>query len=169
MAGKLVELNLRNVRGNADKTMTYLKGQIPAEAQKRGDKGFTVVFLGETHGNAIDQAVAKAVLTNPPLTTDATKMCAILERQLEDVYETSLSHFFDMQGLKKEGIDLAAGRLARSIKIAQAIMDLAECGDKTLFYVVFGSAHGKEIFDALQKSTLNFTFLLKMDNDTYST
>jgi hypothetical protein len=154
--GNFVEIDMDSVKSNADKATKYLKDKL---SKRTSNHSLVVVFLGETHGNAVDRAVTQAMLTSPPIVHPGHSR-VLFERQLGAGYVCGAS----FESEREERIDLSLSRKARSKLIADMVLDLFENGD-TLIYIPCGSAHSREIYDALNKRAQNpFTYICKMSS-----
>jgi hypothetical protein len=149
--GNEVVLDLSSVKDSAKKTIKFLNTKLSAIHPQK----WAVVFLGEQHGNEIDQQVTRAMLTNPPLSKPGMRV--IFERGLDGRYVAGDAFASE----KTEPTDFGQNRQARSKKLAEMVMDAFSNGIE-MVYVVCGSAHGEEIFEDLNKRwTENFTYILK--------
>lgn len=150
--GTHVKLDMSPVRNDADGSVAFLDEQISRMNVRR----HVVVFLGEEHGNATDQAVTQRVLKHPPLMPPgATRV--IFERGLDGVYFPA-----DSLTVRTERMDFGLRRRERSTLIARMIKDAFEEHDMRVVYVPCGSAHRDEIFEDLERiSAVDFTFISK--------
>ena len=156
--GILKELDISSVKTKSDKTVTYLRHQLPNLAK---NKQFVVVFLGEQHGNTTDQAVTQAVLAAPPVVrAGATRV--IYERQLDNVYV----HGAGFSSARTEPTNLAQSRKERSKVIADMIDDAFTNHAIEVVYVPCGSAHSKEVFNALDKVSANKFYYVAKPSST---
>ncbi len=154
--GKYVLVDIASVKSSAQKTITYLEKKLPQIPTRR----LTVVFLGETHNNAVDQAVTQAMLAGPPLVKPGMTR-VIFERQLNNVYAPGVA----FHSIRTEPIDLSLNRQARSKVIADMVLDAFDNHGMELVYVVCGSAHAVEIFDGLNKRCVEaFTYISKLSS-----
>ncbi|MGE8145560.1 hypothetical protein ACQKP7_10200 [Pseudomonas frederiksbergensis] len=154
--GHRTDLNLANVKSKKDKALTYIRSQLLKI--ERNLRSRIVIFLGESHDNALDISINTSLLATPPLLRDGTTR-VIYERLLDKKYEVETS---DKVDFKNEKIDLEATPLKRSERMAAMIQDAFTEHGKTLVYVVCGSRHGPEIFAALDKiATEDFSYIIK--------
>ncbi|MEM1183259.1 MAG: hypothetical protein AAGM22_33255 [Acidobacteriota bacterium] len=155
--GKLVTLNLNPVKNSAAKTINFLESKLAQQSLH----DLAVIFLGETHRNEIDQKVTAAMLAEPPVTRpNATWV--LFERGLDQVNSyipsaTAVTH----TRVEKSPADWNGHK--RSLKIADMVKDIFDDSDgPVVVYIPCGSAHGSEIFAALDKKmTQNFSFMFK--------
>jgi hypothetical protein len=151
--GRHVKLDLSSVRSDADASVTLLEEQIRAIEVR----GYVVVFLGEEHRHAVDEAVTQSVLRLPPLMMPGSTR-VIYERGLDATYP--LIHH-DLSA-RTEKISWGRNRRQRSEQIAAMIKDAFEEHDMRVVYVPCGSAHRDEIFESLDGMLASeFTFISK--------
>jgi len=157
--GRYVKIEMDNVKGNANKSVAFLNTYLPKHATEAGSQ-FTVVFLGETHGNQIDMEVTRKLLATPPLPVNEGTF-VYFEREMGDIYPV---HNDFGRRTVNEGLILER-RYPRSVRMAERIKNMIDFQDLTLVYIVCGSAHATEIYDTLvKKCTGRFLFLAKMSS-----
>ncbi|HEY6449025.1 MAG TPA: hypothetical protein VIY53_21400 [Acidobacteriaceae bacterium] len=162
--GKYVKVDLVNVRGSAEKTLTYLKKALPLIKHR----DHTVIFLGEVHTSAVDEAVTQGILNDPPVIGGTlADNRVIYERGLESKYTAHASSSFGTE--REDNSDLATTtNRARSTKMAAMCLDAFE-NDVKIIYLPCGSKHAVEVFDDMnKKATGAFTFISKLDDASYS-
>jgi hypothetical protein len=162
--GKYVKVDLVNVRGNADKTLTYLKKALPLIKHR----DHTVIFLGEVHASAVDEAVTQGILKDPPIIGGAlTDNRVIYERGLKTKYTAHASSSFGTEREDNSDLETTTNR-ARSTKMAAMCLDAFE-NDVKIVYLPCGSKHALEVFDDMnKKAAAAFTFIAKLDDASYA-
>lgn len=142
-------LNISNVRNSDKNTIAFLKAILPRLVSHE----YNVIFLGETHRDAVDVEVTKHLLLNlPVIKENATRV--ILERSLNYVVGNPADY-------REEKFNNDR-RAKRSVKIADMILDAFNNNGKKLVYVACGSEHGKEVYKSLNKRVRgNFGFIFK--------
>ena len=155
MNGTYRRLDIESVRNGDKKIVEFLKNTL----RKTDMREFVVIFLGEEHGNAIDEAVTQAILLDPPILSAAGRLTGVMfERLLDNKYVPCR----DFGWVRTEYIDHALSRQERSAKIADTIIRAFSGEDVTIIYVVCGSAHSKEIFNGINKRLgAPFTYVSK--------
>lgn len=155
--GNYVSLNMASVKTDSAKSIAFLKNTL---SNRSSNQPHVVVFLGETHGNAVDQAVTNEMLAHPPIfATGASRV--IFERALDNTYGAHVNPGFT---IRTEAINENLGRVARSGLIADMIQK-AFADDINVVYVPCGSAHASEIYDAMNKRCpVRFTYIAKMSS-----
>jgi hypothetical protein len=164
--GKYTVIDTASVKTKSDKTVAAMKGVLQKAANSMHP--CTVVWLGETHRNAVDQGVTRAIFADPPVVREHNTW-AFFERGLEDTYVPGPAFGRAGGGLLANTaveIQAAVGAVARSKNIAdgiQAIFDEHQAGSqKVIVYVPCGDAHAEEVFKAMDKRmTKDFNFYHK--------
>jgi hypothetical protein len=150
-------IDISSVKKNATNTIKFLNDKL---SKRTSNQRNVVVFLGEMHGNAIDQNVTRAMLADPPI-IDPGNSRVIFERGLDQIYVYGLS----FTSHRVEATNLGLNRLSRSQLIAEMIDDAFQNHGVTTVYVPCGSAHEKEIYDSLNKRCMvRFTYISKLSS-----
>lgn len=153
--GKYHLLDTSSVKSKSAKTITFMTSTLGK--YKASMYSNVIVFLGETHNNATDQAVTHAILAAPPIVS-AGNTWVYFERTLNNVYVPGAS----FANSRTEPVNLNMSRRTRSTDMATRIKDLFDNHGVLMLYVVCGDLHGKEIFDDLDGTMTNkFSFYQK--------
>lgn len=163
--GKYTVIDTASVKAKSDKTVAAMKGVLQKAANSMHN--CTVVFLGEQHGNAVDQGVTRAIFNDPPVVRQHHTW-AFFERGLENTYVPGAAFGRANPLLVNSAVEIqaAAGAVARSKNIAdgiQEIFDNHQAGtQKVIVYVPCGDAHADEVYKAMDKRmTKDFNFYHK--------
>ena len=156
--GTRVQLNLASVKTDAKKTIAFVQNTL---SNKSSLHDLVVVFLGEQHGNAIDQAVTSAMLANPPIAVQG-RTRVIFERLLNEVVGYNAGAAFQDERTEPVNLTREMNFKTRSVFIADMIMDAFAEHDMRVVYMVCGSAHDQDIFRSLDKRcSQRFTYISK--------